>query len=64
MGVPGVAGLLLLSRLGELLREFGLELVRGGGGSRGSKAAAKESTVWIVTGALTETSRVVREGAG
>lgn len=58
-------GRLLLNRLGELLREFGLELVRGGGGSSGSKAADADSTCWMVTGALwAETFRGEGAGAG
>lgn len=61
----GVSGRLLLSRLGELLREFGLELVRGGGGSSGSKAADAESTCWMVTGVvLTDGSCGEDAGAG
>ena len=63
LGVRGVAGRYLLSRLGELLREFGLELVSGGGGSRASNAADADSTCCIVTGAL-PAEMLLAEGVG
>lgn len=44
----------MLSRLGELLREFGCDSGRAGGGSRGANASEAEATVGIVAGVLTE----------